>query len=319
MCLPVAAWGEQAQSLGRLIEPDRIDDVGSPVIGVVESISVERGDRVRKGQVLAMLRNDVERASVNVATVRAQAEADVRGAQANLEFLRDKQARAEDLVKRNFISVQALEQARTETNVAEQKLAQAREQQRVTQRELELARAQLELRSIRVPFDGINAERYVWPGERVEEKALFRVAKVDPLRIEVVVPATLYGTIRAGTVLNVSPELPNAGTLKAKIVRVDTLMDPASNTFRARAELPNANAALPSGLRCRAELVPQGSVPAAAPASSKPAPAARTPAPASAPRSAEPTTEKRTAGGLKLDLSVSGPKGASEVSQRASR
>src|SRR5688572_3167760 len=137
LCLPVAgAWA--AQSLGCLIEPDRIAEVGSPVIGVIESIHVERGDRVRRGQVLATLRADVERASVGVATTRAQAEADVRGAQANFEFMRDKQARAEDLVKKKFISQQALEQARTETAVAEQRLAQAREQQRVSQRELEL-------------------------------------------------------------------------------------------------------------------------------------------------------------------------------------
>ena len=44
------------QPLGCLIEPNRVVGLGSPVIGVVESIEVERGDRVRKGQVIATLR-----------------------------------------------------------------------------------------------------------------------------------------------------------------------------------------------------------------------------------------------------------------------
>lgn len=301
-----SAWA--AQPLGCLIEPDRVAEVGSPVIGVIETMHVERGDRVRKGQVLATLRADVERASVSVANIRAQAEADVRGAQANYEFMRDKQARAEDLVQKNFISRQALEQARTETSVAEQRLAQAREQQRVSHRELDLARAQLEMRSIRAPFDGIVADRYLWPGERVEEKPLLRLAKVDPLRVEVVVPAAMFGTIRAGSILNVTPELSNVGTLRAKVVLVDTLMDAASNTFRARAELPNANAKLPSGLRCKAEVAQQGPV-AGSP------PAARTAA-AGAPAQSAGSTLNTQLAGLRLDPNVSLPKGAPAAPRR---
>ena len=289
-----------AQPMGCLIEPERVAEVGSPVIGVIETILVERGDRVRKGQVLATLRADVERASVNVASMRAQAEADVRAMHANFEFMRDKQVRAEDLVQKNFISKQALDQARTETRVAEQKLAQAREQQRVSQRELELARAQLDMRSIRAPFDGIVADRYVWPGERVEEKALLRLAKVDPLRVEVVVPAALFGSIRTGALLNVTPDLPNAGTLKAKVVLVDKVMDAASNTFRVRAELPNANGALPAGLRCKAALSEQS-------AAAERTEGAR-PAGAAAPIRSPAAAVVRQHAGLKLDQNVSLPR-----------
>ena len=304
-----SAWA--AQPLGCLIEPDRIAEVGSPVIGVIEAINVERGDRVRRGQILATLRSDVERASVNVATVRAQAEADVRGAQANFEFMRDKQARAEGLVEKNFISRQALEQARTETSVAEQRLAQAREQQRILHRELDLARAQLDMRSIRAPFDGIVADRYAWPGERVEEKPILRLAKVDPLRVEVVIPAAMFGTIRAGSILNVTPELSSVGTLRAKVVLVDTQLDAASNTFRARAELPNANSRLPSGLRCKAELAQQG------PLAGGPA-VGRTAALPAAPSSADSGSDMQLAG-LKLDPSVSVPKAAPGAPRRASQ
>jgi len=57
-----------------LIEPQRVAEIGSQVIGVVESLLVERGDRVTKGQVIAVLRADVERAAVGVAQSRADAE-----------------------------------------------------------------------------------------------------------------------------------------------------------------------------------------------------------------------------------------------------
>jgi RND family efflux transporter MFP subunit len=258
-----------SQSLRCVIEPDRAADVGSPVIGIIESIAVERGDFVREGQVLARLSAGVERASVDAAQVRAQAEADVRAAQANYEYLQEKQVRSEGLVEKNFISKQALDQVRAEASVAEQKLAQAREQQRIAKHELQLARAQLGQRSIRAPFDGIVADRYVTAGERVEEKPMFRIAKVDPLRVEIIVPVALFGTIRNGMIAKVTPDLPNIGAVDARVVLVDRLVDAASNTFRVRAELPNADGAIASGLRCKAVLMDAADA-APAPAVPKP-------------------------------------------------
>ncbi len=243
-----------AQPLGCLLEPDRIAEVGSPVVGIVGAVNVERGATVRKGQVLATLRSDVERASVDIAKTRAQAEADVRTAEANLKLARVTQQRGEELVGKKFISQQALDKSIAEAAIAEQKLKLAREQLDVWNSELGLARAQLGQRSIRSPIDGIIAERYVWPGERVEEKALFKVAKINPLRVEMVLPATLYGTLSKDMLINVTPELPGSEALEAKVILVDKLIDGASNTFRVRAEIPNEDMLLPAGVRCKAEL-----------------------------------------------------------------
>jgi len=254
-CLLALGGTAGAAPLRCVIEPDRAAEIGSPVIGVVEAILVERGDIVREGHILARLRASVERASVSAAEIRAQADAEVRGAQANYDFLRQKQTRAEDLVHKNFISQQALDQVRAETSVARERLAQAQEQQRVAKHELDLALAQLGQRTIRAPFDGIIADRYVSVGERVEDKPMFRIAKVNPLRVEVIVPAAQFGTVRAGMLARVTPDLPNASVVEAKIVLVDKLVDSASNTFRVRATLPNADGAIASGLRCKAELI----------------------------------------------------------------
>lgn len=255
-----------------VIEPDRTAEVGSPVIGVVETVLVERGDIVHEGQLLARLRANVERASVSTAEVRAQADADVQAALANFEFQRQKLARTEELMRKKFVSAQALDQVRAETSVAEQKLAQAREQKRVAKQELESAHAQLSLRSIRAPFSGVIADRYVSAGERVEVKPMFRVAKIDPLRVEIIAPAALYGSVRKGMSAQIMPELPNAPRLDARVVLVDRLIDAASNTFRVRAELPNAQSTVPSGLRCKAELAGVTETAQAAPAAKLPRP-----------------------------------------------
>jgi RND family efflux transporter MFP subunit len=270
--------GAAAQALGCLIEPFRVSDVGSPVIGVIGSTLVERGDRVTAGQVLATLRAEVERQSVAVASSKAQAIGELQAAEANAELARQKLARALDLANQQFISSQALEQARAEAKVAENRLAQAREQRNVFVREHALAQAQLGLRTIRSPLAGVVVDRYLSAGERVEEKPIYRIAVVHPLRVEVVLPAVHFPAVRHGMQATVTPDFPGASARPARVTLVDRVIDGASNTFRVRLELPNPDQALPAGLRCKVDLgiapAPRKAAPAATarPASVSPAP-----------------------------------------------
>ena len=255
--LMLVASGARAaapQPLGCLIEPFSVSDLGSAVVGLIEQIHVERGDRVRAGQPLATLRADVERMSVSVAEGRAQGLGELKAAEANAELARQKLARAVDLARQEFISTQALEQTRAEAMVAENRLIQAREQRDIYGREHELARAQLGLRTIRSPSDGVVADRYMSVGERVEEKPVFRIAVVNPLRVEVVLPASLYPVVRKGTAMRITPDFPGAQPRMATVALVDGVIEGASNTFRARLSLPNPRNALPAGLRCKADL-----------------------------------------------------------------
>jgi RND family efflux transporter MFP subunit len=275
-------------ALGCLIEAERIAEVGSPVIGVVERVEVERGERVNKGQVLAVLRDSVERAALSVATLRARSDADIQAATASAEFNRKKLERTRDLVSKKFVTQQALEQARAEADLAEQKLVQAREQRDLSRQERDVAAAQLEQRTIRSPIDGVVAERYVSPGERVDDKPLLRIAKVDPLRVQLVVPVAMYSRVQMGGGASVSPEFPGAPVATALVTMIDKVVDPASNTFRVHLQMPNHGGALPPGLRCKAEfgtakapVVPAVPTPAAPP----PAPTA----PGLNPASAAPT------------------------------
>lgn len=252
--LGIGSFATAAQPLGCLIEAERVTDIGTPVVGIIDKVSVERGDSIRKGQVLAVLRAPVERASLTVASSRADSHAELQAAMAAARFNQERLQRAEDLFRQKFISQQALDQARSESDLAAQKLVQAHEQRTVTRQEREVAAAQLEQRTIRSPLNGVVAERFVSAGERVDDKPLLRIAKVDPLRVQLVVPVALYNHVRIGGSVKVVPELPGSQPVNASVTMVDKVIDAASNTFRVHLELPNPDGALPAGLRCKADV-----------------------------------------------------------------
>ncbi len=264
-----------AKSLGCLIEPDRVAEIGSQVVGVVERLNVERGQVVTAGQTLLTLRADVERANAGAADTRSRIDADILATQAGLDLADQKVRRAEALVAQGFVSDQAAEQARGEAEVARQRLNQVRGQQRVWVEERNVAHAQLALRTVRSPFAGVVVERYVNPGERVEDRPLLRVAVINPLRVELMVPTSHYGSLAPGDQVSIRPELPNTGTLVATVRHVDRVLDAASNTFRVRLSLPNDGNKLPAGLRCKADLPLSAAAPTTAPAT---APATAAPA-----------------------------------------
>jgi membrane fusion protein, heavy metal efflux system len=102
---------------------------------------------------------------------------------------------------------------------------------------------------------------------------MLRLARLDPLRVELVVPAHRYGSLAVKDQISIQPELPGAAPVSASVTHVDPLIDAASNTFRVRLKLPNPGHALPGGARCRVELpgATEGQSAAARPATVRPA------------------------------------------------
>ena len=103
-------------------------------------------------------------------------------------------------------------------------------------------------------ISGVVVERFMSPGEYVDQKPVLRLAAVDPLRVDVLVPAAAFGQVEIGRPGSVVPELINRTPQTATVKTVDRVIDAASNTFRVRLELPNPNGALPAGLRCKVDL-----------------------------------------------------------------
>lgn len=252
--LAAAAGTAAAQPLDCMIQPHQIVQVGSPAPGVIEHIAVERGDLVVRGQPIVQLNAGVERASLAVARERAAQTGEVTVASSTQDLAQRELQRASELYGQNFVSKTYLDKQRAEAQVAGGRTDQAQERRKLATREVELAAAQLEQRTIRAPIAGVVVERFMSPGEFVDQKPLLRIAAVDPLRVDVLVPAAAFGQVEPGMKAGVVPELFNRSDHVATVKTVDRVIDAASNTFRVRLELPNPNGALPAGLRCKVDL-----------------------------------------------------------------
>ncbi len=300
LCLALPAQGAPLSGLAALdcmIQPNQVVQVGSPAAGVIESLLVERGDVVQLGQPVVQLNATVERAALAVARERALQNGDSVVATSSSELARRELMRGEELHARQFVSKTYLDKLRAEAGVAEGRNDQAREKKTLASREADLAAAQLAQRTVRAPISGVVLERLMSPGEFVDQKPMLRLAAIDPLRVDVLVPASAFGTVDVGMVAAVVPELLNRKAHTATVKTVDRVIDAASNTFRVRLELPNPGNALPAGLRCKVDLArltaPQP--PGAPPAPGEALQRAATASPAQPLRDEKAATRRNTA------------------------
>lgn len=237
-----------------MILPSQVVQLGVGQPGVLHDVMVERGDMVKRGQVLAQQKAGVERAALALARVRAEQQGDHDAAMGATELADRDLERALALNRDSFVSPNYVDRQRAEARVAQGRLAAARERVSQSQHEVDLAVAQLSQRTIRAPIDGVVVDRLAQPGEFVDQKPILRLAAIDPLRVDVLVPAMQFGRVTAGTAALVFPELLEPAPREAKVTQVDRVIDGASNTFRVRLELPNPGGTLPAGLRCQVAL-----------------------------------------------------------------
>jgi RND family efflux transporter MFP subunit len=245
-----------------VIEPHTVVDLASAVEGIVESVEVARGDLVERDQVLVRLDAGVERAAVDYARARAAASAQVRAGEANASFAQRRAGRVGVLYEQKVVSSDQMDEAATQTRLTRAQAEQAGENQRLAQLELRQAQENLARHIIRSPIRGVVVQDYLSPGESVKDKPILRLAEIDPLRVEVIVPVAYFGAIVPGQSATVRPEAPREGNFQAKVSIVDRVADAASGTFRVRLSLPNADYSLPSGLKCRVEFGPAPPAPA---------------------------------------------------------
>ncbi len=99
-------------------------------------------------------------------------------------------------------------------------------------------------------------QRLKSPGEVVKEETILTIAQIDPLRVEAILPAAMFGSIKEGMRAEIEPEIASAGVRIASVSIVDRVVDAASGTFGVRLELPNADHTLPSGLHCQVRFLP---------------------------------------------------------------
>lgn len=261
---PRVAWGGQSPppqgpapqsapggELDCVIEPSRVLTVSLPVEGVLETVTVDRGDRVTEGQVLATLESSVERANVAVARVRAGMEAAIKGSKIRIDFGERRLVRTEQAYKEGGVPLKELDEAETSKVLAEISLLEAQENRKLAEVELQRAEAALAQRSLRSPIRGVVVQRLLSPGEYAKAPGVLKIAQIDPLYVEVFAPVARLGKIQEGMLAEVLPEAPITRTYRARVMAVDRVLDAASGTFGVRLELANPDLGLPAGLKCK--------------------------------------------------------------------
>ena len=246
LMLATAVYAETFEYDG-LIEPYVVVNIGAPAEGVVAEVTVDRSNSVKKGQVLVRMESSVEQAALEKAKAMATFDGEIGLQKTQLAFAK----RTYDRFKRlEAVANHDKDQAATEVIRVGHRLKKAREKRTLAKYELKKAQAILNRCSIKSPISGVVVERYVSPGEYVNSQPLLRLAQIDPLRVEVIVPAQMFGRIYPGMIATIVPELPQYGEQTATVTIVDKLIDAASSTFGVRLERPNAEQQMPSGLKC---------------------------------------------------------------------
>lgn len=113
------------------------------------------------------------------------------------------------------------------------------------------------MRTLASPFAGVVLDRTLNPGDLAESgsgrKPVLKLAQIDPLRVDTVLPAALFGQVHPGQKAVVVAQV-GGGRHEAVVKVVDRVIDAASATFVARLELPNPKGSVPGGARCNVQI-----------------------------------------------------------------
>jgi len=238
-----------------VINPSLTLKLGSPVATTLASIAVERGDVVHKGDVIARLESSVETADVALNAARAANTADIASHAAKVEFARAEAARGEELLPRNNIPLQKVEELRTNLRVAQADLQIAVLNHQVAELDLQRSKTLIEQKIIRSPIEGIVVQRMLGPGEFVhQDTQIVELAAISPLNVEAYPPIRYHSAVKLGASAVIELDEPQGSRLEATISVVDRVFDAGSGTFGVRLALPNPGSLIPGGQRCRLTL-----------------------------------------------------------------
>jgi RND family efflux transporter MFP subunit len=236
-----------------LVEPYQVVKISSPIKGLIENVHVDTSDVVEQGQVLVGLESSVEKATVEAARARTKMTGEIRAREADLAFKKRQANRMKGLYAKKAVSSHEKDQAETNVTLATMELRKAREANTFAGLELKRAEAIMNERSITSPISGVVVERMMNAGEFVREEPILSIAQLNPLRIEVILPSSKFGSIKPESTASVLLESPVGKTVAAKVTKVDRVIDAASGTFVVRLEIDNPDYKLPGGLKCKAD------------------------------------------------------------------
>lgn len=255
LLLVLSAQGRAQQpperaELDCLVKPEIYVDLSTSVDSVLEEVLVDIGDTVTTNQSVARLESSVERARLQLAELQAKSQWEIANRREQLRYAEKNLTRINDLLLKQSVSQFESDKAQTEVALARIELEKARENRLIARLNLDLARSELALKNIRSPIDGVVVDRYAVAGESVAGRTIMKLAKIDPLKIELIAPTELFGRIEKGMQVEIWPEQPADQSFVATVSTVDQLIDPASGSFTVRMSLPNPDNQLVGGVNC---------------------------------------------------------------------
>ena len=224
---------------------DRTAHVVPKVNGVVESVSANLGQQVKKGQVLAV---------VSSSTVSEQ-RSELLNAQQRLTLAQSTHAREKTLWQEKISAEQDYLQAGQALKEAE--IAVRNAQQKLAAIGAGADASGLNRYEIRAPFDGIVVEKHLALGEAVKEDAnVFTISDLSSVWAEMTVAARDMNAVRVGESVTVNATA-FASSASGKIAYVGALLGEQTRTAKAHVVLPNPGSAWRPGLFVNVDVLAQ--------------------------------------------------------------
>jgi RND family efflux transporter MFP subunit len=241
--------------VGNLIGLQTVD-VAPRVAGRLLSVSVEMGDQVRRGQLIAKvedreLAEQVRQAEASLEVAKAtirQREADLKVAELNFD-------RSKNLFARQLLAKQALDDTESRYLAAVAQLDLSKAQENQTEARLQELRFNLQNTVITSPVDGFVGRRNVDPGAMVNTNtAIASVVEISRLKLVVNVVEKDLRMVSAGDSGIVEVDAYPGEKFNGRIARVAPVLDPATRTASIEIEIPNPGYRLKPGMYARITL-----------------------------------------------------------------
>jgi HlyD family secretion protein len=192
------------------LQPQDQVDVGAEISGRVDSVHVDYNDRVKRGQILAVINTDQIRAQLAQAQASMNANrANVVNDEATVRETLDHRARARALLARGGISAQDVETAEAAYDRAVASVAKSKADVENAAAQVAMYQTQLEKAQVRSPIDGVVLDRKISTGQTVaatfQTPVLFTLASdLSMMQLEVDVDEADVGQVKEGQTANFS-------------------------------------------------------------------------------------------------------------------
>lgn len=260
------------------LKPYQEIEVMAKVAGYVKAIYVDIGDKVKKGQLLAVLEvpemaDDLARAGSALKASEAEAiraKDELRRAQAtheiaNLSFTRLSKVAAQ---RPGLVAQQELDDARSKDLAAEAQVAAARssleaanEKVRESRAALSRVKTMFDYARVTAPFDGVVTKRFADTGSMIQAGTasqtqampVVRLSQNSMLRIVVPVPESAVPTVHVGQQVDVRVPTLNR-SFSGKVTRFASKVSASTRTMDTEIDVANPNLVMVPGMYAEVKL-----------------------------------------------------------------